>query len=81
MGFARLLARGTIGALMVGHGAQKLFGWFGGHGPDGTGQFFEQIGFRPGSSTRSRPGRPRPAAGRCSRSGSRRRRPRPRSPG
>jgi putative oxidoreductase len=48
MGFARLLARGTIGALMVGHGTQKLFGWFGGHGPDGTGQFFEQIGFRPG---------------------------------
>jgi putative oxidoreductase len=48
MGFARLLARGTIGALMVGHGTQKLFGWFGGHGPDGTGQFFEQVGFRPG---------------------------------
>ena len=39
MGFARLLARGTIGALMVGHGTQKLFGWFGGHGPDGTGQY------------------------------------------
>jgi putative oxidoreductase len=48
MGFARLLARGTIGALMVGHGTQKLFGWFGGHGPDGTGQFFDQIGYRPG---------------------------------
>jgi putative oxidoreductase len=48
MGFARLLARATIGALMVGHGTQKLFGWFGGHGPDGTGQFFDQIGYRPG---------------------------------
>ena len=50
MGFARLLARGTIGALMVGHGTQKLFGWFGGHGPDGTGQFFDQIGYRPGKT-------------------------------
>ena len=47
-GIGRLLARATIGALMVGHGAQKLFGWFGGHGPEGTGRFFEQIGFRPG---------------------------------
>jgi putative oxidoreductase len=27
---------------------QKLTGWFGGHGPDGTGQFFEQVGLRPG---------------------------------
>jgi putative oxidoreductase len=49
-GTARLLARGTIGALMFGHGTQKLFGWFGGHGPEGTGQFFEQIGFRPGKT-------------------------------
>src|SRR3954470_3709241 len=49
MGIAGLLARGTIGALMVGHGAQKLFGWFGGHGPDGTGQFFEStLGLSPG---------------------------------
>ena len=47
-GIGRLLARGAIGALMFGHGAQKLFGWFGGHGPEGTGQFFEQVGFRPG---------------------------------
>ena len=40
--------RGVIGALFVGHGTQKLFGWFGGHGPEGTGQFFESIGLRPG---------------------------------
>jgi putative oxidoreductase len=48
MGVARLLLRGSIGAFFVGHGTQKLFGWFGGHGAEGTGQFFESIGIRPG---------------------------------
>jgi putative oxidoreductase len=42
------ILRITVGALFVGHGSQKLFGWFGGHGPDGTGQFFEMLGLRPG---------------------------------
>jgi putative oxidoreductase len=37
-----------VGGLFAAHGAQKLFGWFGGHGPDGTAQFFESIGLRPG---------------------------------
>ena len=45
LGFLRVI----IGALFVGHGTQKLFGWFGGHGPEGTGQFFESLGLRPGS--------------------------------
>ena len=40
--------RALIGALFIGHGTQKLFGWFGGHGPEGTGQFFESLGLRPG---------------------------------
>ncbi len=40
--------RALVGALFIGHGTQKLFGWFGGHGLEGTGQFFEQLGFRPG---------------------------------
>src|SRR3954464_4905734 len=44
----RTLLRGLIGGLFVGHGSQKLFGWFGGYGPDGTGQFFESVGLRPG---------------------------------
>jgi len=44
----RTLLRVLIGGLFVGHGSQKLFGWFGGYGPDGTGQFFESIGIRPG---------------------------------
>jgi putative oxidoreductase len=42
------LLRLILGGLFVGHGAQKLFGSFGGHGPDGTGAFFESLGLRPG---------------------------------
>ena len=40
--------RGVLGPLFVGHGTQKLFGWFGGHGPEATGQFFENLGLKPG---------------------------------
>ena len=43
-----LLARLAFGTLMAAHGSQKLFGWFGGYGLDGTGGYFESIGFRPG---------------------------------
>lgn len=43
-----LVLRVIVGALFAGHGTQKLFGWFGGHGPDGTGAFFESVGLRPG---------------------------------
>lgn len=32
----------------MGHGAQKLFGWFGGYGIKGTGEFFDSIGLKPG---------------------------------
>ena len=44
----RLLLRVTVGSIFVEHGTQKLFGWFGGHGPSGTGQFFASLGLRPG---------------------------------
>jgi putative oxidoreductase len=44
----RILLRVTVGSIFIEHGTQKLFGWFGGHGPDGTGQFFESVGLRPG---------------------------------
>jgi putative oxidoreductase len=40
--------RVVVGLLFVGHGTQKLFGWFGGHGLEGTSGFFEQIGLKPG---------------------------------
>ena len=43
-----LLVRVVVGLLLAGHGAQKLFGWFGGHGPDATGQAFESMGMKPG---------------------------------
>jgi putative oxidoreductase len=43
-----LILRVVLGLLLVGHGSQKLFGMFGGHGPEGTGGFFHSIGFRPG---------------------------------
>jgi putative oxidoreductase len=42
------LARLIIGGLFIGHGTQKLFGWFGGHGRAGTAGFFESIGLAPG---------------------------------
>ena len=48
MKLSLLVVRAVIGGLFVGHGTQKLFGWFGGHGPEGTGQFLEQVGMRPG---------------------------------
>ena len=45
---ALLLLRVVTGGLLVGHGAQKLFGSFGGNGLDGTGQWLESLGLRPG---------------------------------
>jgi putative oxidoreductase len=43
-----LVARVVLGPLLAAHGAQKLFGWFGGYGIAGTGGYFEGLGFRPG---------------------------------
>ena len=48
MNLALLVVRVVVGLLFIGHGAQKLFGWFGGAGPQGTGQFFDDVGMRPG---------------------------------
>jgi len=48
LGIGLLVARLVLGLYMAAHGAQKLFGWFGGPGLATTGTFFEQIGFRPG---------------------------------
>lgn len=43
-----LLVRVVVGVVLVGYGAQKLFGTFGGLGIAGTGDFFESVGFSPG---------------------------------
>jgi len=43
-----LILRLVVGLTMAAHGAQKLFGWFGGPGFTGTAHFLEQMGFRPG---------------------------------
>jgi putative oxidoreductase len=48
MGLGKLILRATLGGYFFGHGMQKLTGWFGGGGLEGTAQMFEQIGLRPG---------------------------------
>lgn len=46
--FGLLIVRVLFGVAIAAHGAQKIFGWFGGYGLKGTGAFFEKLGFRPG---------------------------------
>ena len=46
MSYGLLLLRVVVGGTMFSHGAQKLFGWFGGHGLRGTAGFFESLGWR-----------------------------------
>ena len=48
MSVGLLILRLVVGLGLAAHGAQKLFGWFGGYGIAGTGQFLEGLGFRPG---------------------------------
>ncbi|MEU1702190.1 DoxX family membrane protein [Streptomyces pseudogriseolus] len=43
-----LLLRLGTGGVLAAHGSQKLFGWFGGGGIEGTGQFMDSIGYAPG---------------------------------
>jgi putative oxidoreductase len=47
MAYGILFLRIVVGGSLFGHGAQKLFGWFGGHGLRGTSGFFGSLGFRP----------------------------------
>ncbi|MCV2885671.1 DoxX family protein [Aestuariibacter sp. AA17] len=47
-GIAPVLLRGVLGITFVAHGAQKLFGWFGGYGLEATGQWMASIGLEPG---------------------------------
>lgn len=45
---AALVLRVPVGIIFAAHGAQKLFGWFGGYGLEGTGQYMASIGLAPG---------------------------------
>jgi putative oxidoreductase len=47
-GFADIPLRLGLGTIFVAHGAQKLFGWFGGYGLEATGQWMASIGLVPG---------------------------------
>lgn len=46
--YAPLALRIPVGIILMAHGAQKLFGWFGGYGLEGTGQWMASIGLEPG---------------------------------
>ncbi|MEV7070714.1 DoxX family protein [Streptomyces sp. NPDC091972] len=46
-----LLLRLGTGGVLAAHGAQKLLGWFGGGGLEGTGQFMESVGYAPGRAS------------------------------
>lgn len=47
--WALTVPRLAVGVIMAAHGAQKLFGWFGGYGLQGTGGYFaHQLGMTPG---------------------------------
>lgn len=48
MALGLLIIRLVIGLTIAAHGTQKVFGWFGGYGPKGTGGFFDSIGIKPG---------------------------------
>lgn len=48
MNTGRLILRLMIGGFFIGHGTQKLFGWFGGGGLEGTSGFMTSLGLRPG---------------------------------
>ncbi len=47
-GIGALVLRVPVGAVLMAHGSQKLFGWLGGYGLEGTGQWMASIGLEPG---------------------------------
>src|SRR4051812_45572897 len=63
MDLALLVLRIVVGGLFVGHGAQKLFGMFGGHGPAGAPRLFGPNGGGPGGPPARAPRPPRRGRG------------------
>jgi uncharacterized membrane protein YphA (DoxX/SURF4 family) len=59
MNLGRLIARAVVGGLFVGHGTQKLFGWFGGPGRQGTASMMDKLELRPGQRHALAAGTPR----------------------
>ena len=47
-GWSALALRVPVGVIFTAHGAQKLFGWFGGYGLEGTAGWMDSIGLSPG---------------------------------
>ncbi len=47
-GIAAFILRVPVGLVLIAHGAQKLFGWFGGNGLAGTAQWLSSMGMEPG---------------------------------
>lgn len=43
-----LALRVAFGGLLMGHGAQKLWGWYGGYGLEGTGKWMDSLDIKPG---------------------------------
>ncbi|WP_328338134.1 DoxX family protein [Streptomyces violaceus] len=58
-----LLLRLGTGGVLAAHGTQKLFGWFGGGGIEGTGQFMESVGYVPGKASATAAGLAETGAG------------------
>lgn len=46
-----LVLRAAVGGVLFSHGTQKLFGWFGGGGLEGTAKAMESMGFKPGGQS------------------------------
>jgi len=65
MRIGRVVVRLIIGGLFIGHGTQKLFGWFGGPGLAGTEQMMSASSCIPRVATPSPPVPPKPPVGRC----------------
>src|SRR5262249_50900858 len=63
MKIGRLLIRLVVGGLFIGHGSQKLFGWFGGPGPEGTDRMRYKIAMPPARRRAFAAGLPEPAGG------------------